>query len=106
MNINYIAPKTVGDLMHSTAFVQDHRRPGRLGQDHRHDHGDARRCALQRKGPDGIRRTRWAIVRQTLQQLKMTVLLDIMYWLRPIATYKVSESLITISSATSCPNGT
>jgi hypothetical protein len=55
-----------------------------------------RRAIEQRPGRDGIRRTRFAIVRQTLSQLKMTVLLDILSWLRPIAEYKVSEQLITV----------
>jgi len=55
-----------------------------------------RRALEQRPGPDGIRRTRWAIVRQTLSQLKMTVLLDILSWFRPVTTWKVSESLIII----------
>ena len=55
-----------------------------------------KRCAQQHPGPDGVRRTRWAIVRQTLVQLKMTVLLDILSWLRPICEYKVSEQLINI----------
>src|SRR5262245_2153981 len=53
-------------------------------------------CARQRPGLDGKRRTRWAIVRQTLEQLRMTVLLDILSWLRPIAHYKVSDKLVII----------
>ena len=64
-----------------------------------------KRCSQQAKGPDGIRRTRWAIVRQTLEQLRMTVLLDILSWLRPIATYRVSDKLIIIGLATSTPSG-
>jgi len=55
-----------------------------------------KRAVQQAPGPDGIRRTRFAIVRQTLLQLKMTVLLDILSWLRPICEYKVSEQLLKI----------
>ena len=55
-----------------------------------------RRAIEQKPGPDGIRRTRWAIVRTTLSQLKMTVLLDMLSWFREIATYKVSEQLIIL----------
>jgi hypothetical protein len=97
MIINYHAPKTVGNFMHSTAFVRIIMGPVGSGKTTGVIFELLRRCASQAKGPDGIRRTRWAIVRQTLQQLKMTVLLDILYWLRPIASYKVSEQLITIT---------
>ncbi|QGM46107.1 terminase [Methylocystis heyeri] len=45
---------------------------------------------------DGMRRTRFAIVRQTLKQLKDTVLKDIMFWFREVADYRVSESTIYI----------
>jgi hypothetical protein len=55
-----------------------------------------RRGIEQKPGPDGIRRTRWAIVRQTLSQMKMTILLDMLSWFRLFATYKVSEQLVTL----------
>ena len=55
-----------------------------------------RRGIEQQPGPDGVRRTRWAIVRQTLSQMKMTILLDMLSWFRLFATYKVSEQLITL----------
>lgn len=56
-----------------------------------------RRALMQYPGPDGYRRTRFAIARQTLSQLKQTVLKDITYWLGNIARWKVSESTIYIS---------
>ena len=77
-------------------FRQVHHRPGRLGQDHRLHLRAAETRRKAGPGHDGVRRTRFAIVRQTLQQLRMTVLLDILSWLRPIASYKVSDQLITI----------
>jgi hypothetical protein len=58
-----------------------------------------RRAIEQQKGPDGIRRTRWVITRQTLIQMRMTILADLLSWFRQIATYKVSEQLITLSFA-------
>lgn len=58
-----------------------------------------RRAIEQAQGPDGVRHTRFAIVRQTLLQLKMTVLLDVMTWLRPVAEYKVSEQLVRLKFA-------
>jgi len=53
-------------------------------------------AANQKKGHDGLRRTRFAISRQTLQQIKTTVLKDIEYWLNPIIKYKVSDSVVQI----------
>lgn len=55
-----------------------------------------RRSCEQEKAEDGYRYTRWAIVRQTLKQLKDTVLKDITEWLEGIADYKVSDSAIYI----------
>lgn len=53
-------------------------------------------AANQKRGHDGLRRTRFAISRQTLQQIKTTVLKDIEYWLAPIIRYKVSDSVVQI----------
>lgn len=55
-----------------------------------------RRAAEQDPAPDGYRYTRFAILRQTLQQLKLTVLKDILQWLNGIASWKVSESTIFV----------
>lgn len=57
-----------------------------------------RRCAEQAPGPDGYRRTRWAIVRNTLQQIKTTVLKDIQQVLTPLVNFKVSESTIYVEA--------
>jgi hypothetical protein len=44
-----------------------------------------------------MRHTRFAIVRQTLKQLKDTVLKDILSWLEGLVSYKVSDNTIYIS---------
>jgi hypothetical protein len=53
-----------------------------------------RRSITQTAAPDGYRYTRFAVVRQTLKQLKDTVLKDCQDWLttRGLGTWKVSES--------------
>jgi hypothetical protein len=56
-----------------------------------------RRACEQAPAPDGFRYTRFAIVRQTLKQLKDTVLKDITGWLDGIASYKVSDNTVYIS---------
>ena len=53
-----------------------------------------RRACEQRPGQDGIRRTRFALLRQTLSQLKNTVLKDVIQWFSPICDWKVSESTV------------
>jgi len=55
-----------------------------------------RRALTQERGENGRRHTRFAIIRQTLSQLKMTVLRDVMAWLEEIAEWKVSESILYI----------
>ena len=55
-----------------------------------------RRACEQAPGPDGIRRTRFAIVRQTLVQLKSTVLKDVLEIFGAVADYRVSESTVYI----------
>lgn len=55
-----------------------------------------RRAIEQTPAPDGIRYTRFAILRQTLKQLKDTVLKDIIQWLDGLVTYKVSDNTIYV----------
>jgi hypothetical protein len=55
-----------------------------------------RRALSQAKAADGLRYTRFAIVRQTLKQLEDTVLKDIMSWLGDVATYTVSKRTVSI----------
>ena len=95
--IEYTAPPTCGKFMQSVAFFRLLAGPVGSGKTTAMIFEMLRRSIEQQPGKDGIRRTRWAIVRTTLSQLKMTILLDILHWLRPIAAYKVSEQLVTIS---------
>lgn len=97
--INFAAPPTVGRFMRSDAFVRVIAGPVGSGKTTGCIFELLRRSIEQKPGPDGIRHTRWAIVRQTLQQLKMTVLQDMLTWLGPIISYKVSEQLLIIRFA-------
>lgn len=56
-----------------------------------------RRSIEQKPGDDGLRHTRFAIVRQTLQQLKATVLEDCKSWLAGLGEYRVSANTFNIS---------
>ena len=95
--ISYAASPVIGSFMESEAFARFIIGPVGSGKTTGCIFELLKHSSQQARGPDGMRRTRWAICRQTLLQLKMTVLLDILSWLRPIADYKVSEQLVTIS---------
>ncbi len=57
-----------------------------------------RRAIEQEPGEDGLRHTRFAVARQTLQQLKATVLKDTQTWLSGgIGEWRVSESTFIIN---------
>lgn len=58
-----------------------------------------RRSSLQTPGADGLRHTRHAVVRQTLKQLKDTVLKDCQSWLGGWGEWKVSENTFHLKFA-------
>jgi ABC-type lipoprotein export system ATPase subunit len=99
MSIIFTAPPTVAEWMNSAAFVRLIVGPVGSGKTTGLLMEILRRAIEQAPGPDGIRRTRWAVVRQTLSQLKMTVLLDLLSWFRYIASYKVSEQIAPLFSS-------
>jgi hypothetical protein len=96
MNINYTAPKTCARFMKSQTFGRLIAGPVGSGKTTACLFELFRRSCEQAPAPDGYRYTRWAIVRQTLKQLKDTVLKDITTWLQGIATYKVSDNTVYI----------
>lgn len=96
MSINYTATPIAAEFMNSAAFVRILMGPVGSGKTTACIMEILRRAIEQAPGPDGRRRTRWAVARQTLSQLKMTVLLDLLNLFRQFADYKVSEQLITL----------
>ncbi len=96
IDISFTAPPTVAMFMSSTAFFRVILGPVGSGKTTGCLFELFRRAAEQAPGEDGIRRTRFAIVRETLKQLKDTVLKDITGWLQGIAHYKVSEGTIHV----------
>jgi len=55
-----------------------------------------RRAREQAPGRDGVRHTRAVCVRNTLQQLKSSVLVDIQQYLQPLCSYFVSDQTVRI----------
>ena len=95
--IDYTATPTCARFMKSAAFGRLIAGPVGSGKTTGCLFELLRRSCEQAPAPDGFRHTRWAIVRQTLKQLKDTVLKDIVTWLDGIATFKVSDNTIYIT---------
>lgn len=94
--ISYDAPPTCARFMKSDSFGRLIAGPVGSGKTTACLFEIFRRSCEQAPAPDGFRYTRWAIVRQTLKQLRDTVLKDITSWLKGIAEFKVSENTIKI----------
>ena len=95
MEINFTAGPTSSDFMDSDAFFRLLAGPVGSGKTTTCLMELMRRAFEQRRSlQDGLRKTRYALCRQTLSQLKNTVLKDIVTWFSPIAQWKVSESTI------------
>lgn len=90
--LNYAASPTVSRFMKSAAFGRLVAGPVGSGKTVGCVIELLRRAISQNKAPDGFRYTRYAIVRQTLKQLKDTVLKDCQQWLQGLGTWKVSEN--------------
>lgn len=95
--INYTAPPTCARMMKSEAFGRLIAGPVGSGKTTACLFELFRRACEQEPGPNGKRYTRFAIVRQTLKQLKDTVLKDIVNWLNGVAAYKVSDNTVYIT---------
>lgn len=97
VNITYDAPPTVAEFARSAAFFRIIAGPVGSGKTTGCIYEVLRRCLEQAPGADGLRHTRFAIVRQTLKQLLDTVLKDVMRELKDIAFFRSSEKTIYIS---------
>src|SRR5262249_32988333 len=96
MSLHYSAPPTCARFMKSAAFGRLLAGPVGSGKTTSCVIELLRRSMGQAKAKDGLRRTRHAIVRQTLKQLKDTVLKDCNNWLKGLGQWKVSEGTFHI----------
>lgn len=100
-NTVFNAPPTIARFMKSDAFGRLAAGPVGSGKTTGCIMELMRRAALQSTALGGMRYTRFAIVRQTLKQLRDTVLKDILFWL-PFATWKVTDSTVYINIEDIC----
>jgi Terminase large subunit, T4likevirus-type, N-terminal len=96
-NIKFDAPPTIGRWMSSTAFGRLILGPIGSGKTTAAIMELVRRAAMQAPGEDGLRHTRFAVIRQTFSQLRMTVLKDVLMWLEDIVEWKISEATLYIN---------
>ena len=92
----YHAPPTISRFMESDAFGRLLCGPVGSGKTTGSIVEMFRRMGEQAPGFDGRRYTRFAIVRQTLKDAKMTVLKDIRGWFGALADWRVSESTLYV----------
>ena len=95
MNLNYTPPPTIERMMLSDALVRILVGPVGSGK----SMGaimELLRRATQQAAHDGVRYTRFAIIRNTLQQLRTTVLPDVQTYLLPLVSYFVTDSTIRV----------
>ena len=95
--LSFTAAPTIAGFMQSEAFIRVILGPVGSGKSTGCLMELLRRMAAQAPAPDGIRHTRFAIVRQTLQQIKQTVLKEFYTWVDPITHFKVSDNTIYIN---------
>lgn len=94
--LNFVTPPTVGRFMLDESFIRLIMGPVGSGKSAGCFMELLRRARLQEPDSKGVRRTRMAIIRNTLQQLRQTCLADIEMWLSPIAKYRVTDATIQV----------
>ncbi len=95
-NIDFTAPRTVARFCKSDMFGRVLAGPVGSGKTVGCVMEVLRRAMLQSPGADGLRHTRFSIVRQTLKQLKDTVLKDCRQWVGSVGYWKVSDTTFYI----------
>lgn len=98
-SIHFKAPVTIANFMASAAFGRLIAGPVGSGKTTGCIFELFRRAIEQEKADDGYRYTRFAIVRQTLKQLKDTVLKDIEDKLHAVSRYKVMDNVVYVEFA-------
>lgn len=97
MSFSFTAAPTLAKFMKSNSFGRIVAGPVGSGKTTACIVELLRRAVTQQPAPDGIRYTRFAVIRQTLKQLKDTVLKDAQSWLAGLGEWKVSEGTFYIN---------
>ena len=97
IEVHYDAPPTVGRFLRSSAFVRLIVGPIGSGKSSGCVLEILRRAREQRPGPDGIRRTRFAIVRNTYRELRDTTRKTFEQWIpAPLGEWREQDFTFTM----------
>jgi hypothetical protein len=98
MNINYTPPPTCKEFMKDDSFFRAIMGPIGSGKSVTCVMEILRRCIAQPPSPNGLRQSRWAVIRNTRPQLKDTTLRTWFQWIPPgvLGTWKESEMVFTL----------
>jgi hypothetical protein len=97
--ISYRAPKTVARFLRSSAFVRCIVGPVGSGKSSGCIMEIPRRAAEQAAGPDGVRRTRFAIIRNTYRELKDTTRKTFEQWVpNAVGTWHEADFTFTVDT--------
>ncbi len=102
--VNYTAPPTVARMMLDDSLVRILTGPVGSGKTTGMALECARRMNDEHVDANKVRKTRVAVIRNTAQQLRQTVLPEIEKWLQPAYRYKVTDSTLEFRYA--LPDGT
>lgn len=106
MNIafSYADVPTIREFSRSTAYIRGLMGPFGSGKSSGCVVEIPKRAQLQAPGPDGIRRTRWAVIRGTYRQLHDTTMRTFWQWLPPgiFGDYKSSDETYVIKAIPGC----
>lgn len=80
MTFTYESPRTIGRFMLDDSFVRGVMGPIGSGKSTGCVMEIYKRVVAQKRGPDGLRRSRWAVVRNTYRELKDTTLKTFLTW--------------------------
>lgn len=94
--LRFVTPPTIGRFMLDDSFIRFIMGPVGSGKSAGCFMELLRRARLQEPDRAGVRRTRMAIIRNTLQQLRQTCLADIKLWLDPITNFRVTDQTIQV----------
>lgn len=98
-SLDYEAPPTCAAFASSNSFFRLIAGPVGSGKTTACIMELLRRAIEQAPGQDGLRYTRFAVVRQTLRQLRDTVLRDARVWLQGLGEWKVSDNTFYLEFA-------
>lgn len=107
MEVNYVPPGEASQAFHlDNSFVRGLMGPVGSGKSTSCCYEIMSRAVEQQPGPDGIRRSRWAALRNTYPELKSTTIRTWMDWMQDIAVMKWDTPITSTVSIGDIGDGT